>query len=154
MDRTNTFEHSMSCPKRRHCLKSFSGDSPAVHQVPTQLVPLLPLLLCPFTSLSFFPVYSFGSYETLSGSKFNPSISKSSLLQYCNYHSRFHLVPFLSIICFSFLFLWGVVLLLVELFCFRIIPHSLPTPLFPSLSSPLTPHFLLLLNLLSLFTLF
>jgi len=30
MDKTNTFEHSLSCPKKRHCLKSFSGDSPAV----------------------------------------------------------------------------------------------------------------------------
>ena len=31
MDRTHSFEHNLSCPKKRHCLKSFSGDSPAVN---------------------------------------------------------------------------------------------------------------------------
>ena len=32
MDRTNTYEYSLGCPKKRHCLKSFSGDSPAVQK--------------------------------------------------------------------------------------------------------------------------
>ena len=30
MNRTHSFEHNLSCPKKRHCLKSFSGDSSAV----------------------------------------------------------------------------------------------------------------------------